>query len=184
MQLLDQSCILLKVMRLLFILCALIAKKISMWGPHLITSFGRFVLIYLLSMDDLPSVCLILSLRFHVQFVFSTSVDGQIKAWLYEVDGPRVNYDAPSLSCTTMVYSADGKRLVFYSCSNVSAIYVSCWQPEHSNLNTLQAVFMWDKQRWRISCCWMEWKWRHNKEELPRISKTIFWCCSIWHNQK
>lgn len=39
-------------------------------------------------------------------------MDGKIKAWLYDVMGSRVDYDAPGRSCTTMAYSADGKRLV------------------------------------------------------------------------
>lgn len=46
------------------------------------------------------------------QFVFSTSIDGKIKAWLYDLAGSRVDYDAPGHSCTTMAYSADGKRLI------------------------------------------------------------------------
>ncbi|KAL6296689.1 hypothetical protein ACE6H2_004831 [Prunus campanulata] len=50
----------------------------------------------------------------NVHFVFSTSVDGKIRAWLYDNLGSRVDYDAPGRSCTTMVYSADGKRL--FSC--------------------------------------------------------------------
>jgi hypothetical protein len=44
------------------------------------------------------------------QFVFSTSLDGKIKAWLHGVMGSRVDYDAPGRSCSTMAYSADGKR--------------------------------------------------------------------------
>ncbi|KAE8056337.1 hypothetical protein FH972_013118 [Carpinus fangiana] len=50
----------------------------------------------------------------NVNFIFSTSVDGKIKAWLYDMLGSRVDYDAPGRSCTTMAYSADGKRL--FSC--------------------------------------------------------------------
>ncbi|KAL5786017.1 hypothetical protein ACOSQ2_008409 [Xanthoceras sorbifolium] len=50
----------------------------------------------------------------NVNFVFSTSVDGKIKAWLYDMMGSRVDYDAPGRSCATMAYSADGKRL--FSC--------------------------------------------------------------------
>ncbi|KAL8264026.1 hypothetical protein R6Q59_022162 [Mikania micrantha] len=49
-----------------------------------------------------------------VQFIFSTSIDGKIKAWLYDCLGSRVDYDAPGLWCTTMAYSADGTRL--FSC--------------------------------------------------------------------
>lgn len=50
----------------------------------------------------------------NIQFIFSTAVDGKIKAWLYDNLGSRVDYDAPGRSCTTMAYSADGTRL--FSC--------------------------------------------------------------------
>ncbi|XP_070669772.1 topless-related protein 1 isoform X1 [Malus domestica] len=50
----------------------------------------------------------------NVHFFFSTSVNGKIKAWLYDNMGYRVDYDAPGHSITTMAYSADGKRL--FSC--------------------------------------------------------------------
>ncbi len=45
-----------------------------------------------------------------LQFIFSTSLDGKIKAWLYDHMGSRVDYDAPGKWCTTMLYSADGTR--------------------------------------------------------------------------
>ena len=50
--------------------------------------------------------CLLLNL----QFIFSTAIDGKIKAWLYDSMGSRVDYDAPGQWCTTMLYSADGSR--------------------------------------------------------------------------
>lgn len=51
----------------------------------------------------------------NIQFIFSTSVDGKIKAWLYDNGGSRVDYTAPGHWCTTtMAYSADGTRL--FSC--------------------------------------------------------------------
>ncbi|CAA0816768.1 Topless-related protein 3 [Striga hermonthica] len=50
----------------------------------------------------------------NIQFIFSTAVDGKIKAWLYDNMGSRVDYDAPGHWCTTMLYSADGSRL--FSC--------------------------------------------------------------------
>ncbi|XP_052199318.1 topless-related protein 3 [Diospyros lotus] len=50
----------------------------------------------------------------NIQFIFSTAVDGKIKAWLYDNLGSRVDYDAPGHWCTTMLYSADGSRL--FSC--------------------------------------------------------------------
>ncbi|KAK1277243.1 Topless-related protein 2 [Acorus gramineus] len=50
----------------------------------------------------------------NIQFIFSTALDGKIKAWLYDNMGSRVDYDAPGQWCTTMLYSADGSRL--FSC--------------------------------------------------------------------
>ncbi|KAG8649977.1 protein TOPLESS-RELATED PROTEIN 2 isoform X2 [Manihot esculenta] len=50
----------------------------------------------------------------NIQFIFSTAIDGKIKAWLYDSVGSRVDYDAPGLWCTMMAYSADGTRL--FSC--------------------------------------------------------------------
>ncbi|KAL6293086.1 hypothetical protein ACE6H2_001228 [Prunus campanulata] len=50
----------------------------------------------------------------NIQFIFSTAVDGKIKAWLYDNVGSRVDYDAPGQWCTTMLYSDDGNRL--FSC--------------------------------------------------------------------
>ncbi|KAG9450199.1 hypothetical protein H6P81_010164 [Aristolochia fimbriata] len=50
----------------------------------------------------------------NIQFIFSTAIDGKIKAWLYDNMGSRVDYEAPNSSCTTMAYSADGTRL--FSC--------------------------------------------------------------------
>ncbi|GAV82484.1 WD40 domain-containing protein [Cephalotus follicularis] len=51
----------------------------------------------------------------NIQFIFSTTTDGKIKAWLYDNMGSRVDvYDAPGHSSTTMAYSADGTRL--FSC--------------------------------------------------------------------
>ncbi|KAK7379199.1 hypothetical protein VNO80_04654 [Phaseolus coccineus] len=50
----------------------------------------------------------------NIQFVFSTAIDGKIKAWLYDNVGSRVDYDAPGHWYTTLLYSADGSRL--FSC--------------------------------------------------------------------
>lgn len=50
----------------------------------------------------------------NIQFIFSTAIDGKIKAWLYDNMGSRVDYDAPGQWCTRMLYSADGSRL--FSC--------------------------------------------------------------------
>ncbi|CAN6694243.1 unnamed protein product [Malus baccata var. baccata] len=51
----------------------------------------------------------------NVHFFVSTSVNGKIKAWLYNNMGYQVDYDASDHSITTMAYGADGKRLVNHS---------------------------------------------------------------------
>ncbi|THG22276.1 hypothetical protein TEA_017588 [Camellia sinensis var. sinensis] len=48
-----------------------------------------------------------------IKFIFSTAIDGKIKAWLYDFLESRVDYDAPGLWCTAMAYSADGTRSYF-----------------------------------------------------------------------
>ncbi|KAH9287846.1 hypothetical protein KI387_031963, partial [Taxus chinensis] len=63
----------------------------------------------------------------NIQFVFSTSIDGKIKAWLYELGGPRVDYDAPGRWCTTMAYSADGTRLFSCGTSKEGESYLVEW---------------------------------------------------------
>lgn len=63
---------------------------------------------------------------FGFQFIFSTAIDGKIKAWLYDNMGSRVDYDAPGKWCTTMLYSADGTRYGFcpaYGLSNHSQFF-------------------------------------------------------------
>ena len=49
-----------------------------------------------------------------ISFVFSTSADGKIRAWLYFDQFHRVDYNAPGKCCTYIAYSDDGSRL--FSC--------------------------------------------------------------------
>jgi len=56
------------------------------------------------------------------QFIFSTASDGKIKAWLYDLIGSRVDYDALSHWCTIMSYSVDGTRLIHH----VILVVASC----------------------------------------------------------
>ncbi|KAL0312385.1 UNVERIFIED_CONTAM: protein TOPLESS-RELATED PROTEIN 2 [Sesamum radiatum] len=83
-------------------------KTIKVWdavaGRRLYTFEGHEAPVY--------SVCP--HYKENIQFIFSTAIDGKIKAWLYDSLGSRVDYDAPGLWCTTMAYSADGTRL--FSC--------------------------------------------------------------------
>ncbi|CAN1197959.1 Topless-related protein 3 [Linum perenne] len=63
----------------------------------------------------------------NIQFIFSTDVDGKIKAWLYDNMGSRVDYDAPGRWCTTMLYSADGSRLFSCGTSKEGESYLVEW---------------------------------------------------------
>ncbi|KAF6158051.1 hypothetical protein GIB67_014845 [Kingdonia uniflora] len=62
-----------------------------------------------------------------IQFIFSTALDGKIKAWLYDNVGSRVDYDAPGHWCTTMAYSADGSRLFSCGTSKDGESYIVEW---------------------------------------------------------
>lgn len=63
----------------------------------------------------------------NIQFIFSTALDGKIKAWLYDNAGSRVDYDAPGRWCTTMAYSADGSRLFSCGTSKEGESYIVEW---------------------------------------------------------
>ncbi|XP_024023613.1 topless-related protein 1 [Morus notabilis] len=70
----------------------------------------------------------------NVHFVFSTSIDGKIKAWLYDLAGSRVDYEAPGRSCTTMAYSADGKRLFSCGTSKDGESHVVEWNENEGSV--------------------------------------------------
>ncbi|WOL13546.1 protein TPR3 isoform X1 [Canna indica] len=84
-------------------------KSIKVWNA--ITG----VLQYTLEGHE-ASVCSILPhIKGTFPFIFSTSGDSKINAWLYEDGGPKFSYTAPSSWCHgIMAYSADGTRL--FSC--------------------------------------------------------------------
>ncbi|XP_010250163.1 PREDICTED: protein TOPLESS-like [Nelumbo nucifera] len=63
----------------------------------------------------------------NIQFIFSTALDGKIKAWLYDNLGSRVDYDAPGHYCTRMAYSADGTRLFSCGTSKDGESYIVEW---------------------------------------------------------
>ena len=48
----------------------------------------------------------------NIQYIFSTTINANMKVWVYDSSGPRVDQDqdAPRL-LTTMLFSADGTRL-------------------------------------------------------------------------
>ncbi|CAI8590152.1 unnamed protein product [Vicia faba] len=50
----------------------------------------------------------------NIQFLFSTSADGKVRAWMYDDKSFHLEYDTPGKCSTTLIYSADGTRL--FSC--------------------------------------------------------------------
>ncbi|EEF46923.1 WD-repeat protein, putative [Ricinus communis] len=69
---------------------------------------------YIFEGHDAPVYSICPNIQEGVPFIFSTSVHGNIKIWLYDELGARVDYDAPGLGCTSMAYSANNRRL--FSC--------------------------------------------------------------------
>ncbi|GAA0148029.1 hypothetical protein LIER_07579 [Lithospermum erythrorhizon] len=70
----------------------------------------------------------------NIEFVFSTAVDGKIKAWLYDNMGPRVDFDAPGHSCMTMSYSADGTRLFSCGTSKDGESFIVEWNENEGSI--------------------------------------------------
>ncbi|KAK7329494.1 hypothetical protein VNO77_23664 [Canavalia gladiata] len=79
--------------------------------------------------------------RENIQFIFSTSVDGKIKAWLYDDTGSRVDYDSPGQWCTTMRYSADGSRLFSCGTSKDGESFLVEWNESEGALKRTYAGF-------------------------------------------
>ncbi|KAJ4957403.1 hypothetical protein NE237_024514 [Protea cynaroides] len=96
-------------------------KAIKVWdavnGSKLYTFEGHEAPVY--------SVCP--HYKENIQFVFSTALDGKIKAWLYDNVGSRVDYDAPGHACMRMAYSADGTRLFSCGTSKDGESYIVEW---------------------------------------------------------
>nr|XP_016470779.1 PREDICTED: protein TPR2-like isoform X1 [Nicotiana tabacum] len=77
----------------------------------------------------------------NIQFIFSTAIDGKIKAWLYDCMGSRVDYDAPGLWCTTMAYSADGTRLFSCGTSKEGESHLVEWNESEGAIKRTYAGF-------------------------------------------
>lgn len=77
----------------------------------------------------------------NIQFIFSTSLDGKIKAWLYDNMGSRVDYDAPGQWCTTILYSADGSRLFSCGTSKEGDSFLVEWNESEGALKRTYSGF-------------------------------------------
>ncbi|XP_058727949.1 protein TPR1-like [Vicia villosa] len=63
----------------------------------------------------------------NIQFLFSTSADGKVRAWMYDDKSFHLEYDAPGKCPTTLIYSADGTRLFSCGTSNDGDIFLVEW---------------------------------------------------------
>ncbi|XP_020595497.1 protein TPR3-like [Phalaenopsis equestris] len=77
----------------------------------------------------------------NIHFIFSTSLDGKIKAWLYDNGGSRVDYTAPGQWCTSMAYSADGTRLFSCGSSKDGDSYIVEWNESEGSLKRTYSGF-------------------------------------------
>ncbi|OIV95906.1 hypothetical protein TanjilG_27010 [Lupinus angustifolius] len=75
------------------------------------------------------------------QFILSTAFDGKIKAWLYDNNGSRVDYDAPGQWCTTMLYSSDGSRLFSCGTSKDRDYFLVEWNESEGTLKRTYSGF-------------------------------------------
>ncbi|XP_020688371.1 protein TPR3-like isoform X2 [Dendrobium catenatum] len=77
----------------------------------------------------------------NIHFIFSTSLDGKIKAWLYDNGGSRVDYIAPGHCCTSMAYSADGTRLFSCASSKDGDTYIVEWNESEGSVKRKYSGF-------------------------------------------
>ncbi|MED6171821.1 hypothetical protein PIB30_044375 [Stylosanthes scabra] len=107
-------------------------KLIRVWdltGRNLFNFEGHQAAVY--------SICL--NLRETIEYIFSSSVDGKIKAWLLDNSGTKVDYDADGKFCTTMLYSSDGYRLFSSGTTKTGVTFLVEWE-EHTG--TSMVTFM------------------------------------------
>ncbi|KAG0491392.1 hypothetical protein HPP92_004790 [Vanilla planifolia] len=77
----------------------------------------------------------------NIHFIFSTSLDGKIKAWLYDNGGSKVDYTAPGQWCTTMAYSADGMRLFSCGINKEGESYIVEWNESEGSVKRTYTGF-------------------------------------------
>ncbi|CAO2193109.1 unnamed protein product [Urochloa humidicola] len=109
-------------------------KLIKVWDMHgqkLFTFEGHEAPVYSICPHHKESI----------QFIFSTSLDGKIKAWLYDNMGSRVDYDAPGKWCTTMLYSADGTRLFSCGTGKEGDSYLVEWNESEGSIKRTYSGF-------------------------------------------
>ncbi|XP_039165694.1 protein TOPLESS-like [Eucalyptus grandis] len=76
-----------------------------------------------------------------IEFIFSTSVDGKIRAWLYDDFGARFNHNAPGRACMVMAYSNDNRRLFSCGSNNDGESFLVEWdESEGSVKRTYQGL--------------------------------------------
>ncbi|XP_038984116.1 protein TPR3-like isoform X2 [Phoenix dactylifera] len=106
-------------------------KTIKVWEA------GTGVLQYTFEGHEAPVYSICPHFKENIQFIFSTSIDGKIKAWLYDNAGSRVDYTAPGQWCTTMAYSADGTRLFSCGTGKDGTSYIVEWNESEGTIKRM-----------------------------------------------
>ncbi|KAI5446464.1 topless-related protein 2 [Lathyrus oleraceus] len=70
----------------------------------------------------------------NIQYLFSTSADGKVRAWIYEDKSFHLEYDAPGKCSTTLIYSADGTRLFSCGTSKDGDIFLVEWNENEGSV--------------------------------------------------
>lgn len=81
---------------------------------------------------DVYSVCPYV--KGNIEFIFSTSFDGKIKAWFYGNREPKVDYTALGHSCTRMAYTDDGTRWFSCGTSKEGKTYLVEWNESEGSV--------------------------------------------------
>ncbi|KAL2346693.1 hypothetical protein Fmac_000693 [Flemingia macrophylla] len=82
---------------------------------------------YIFEGHDAPVCSICPHVKQHVHLIVSTSIDGKIKAWLYDSLGARVDFNAPGHGYTTLAYSVDDQRLFSCGTSRDAEPYLVEW---------------------------------------------------------
>lgn len=70
----------------------------------------------------------------NLHFLFSISITGEIKAWLFDNMGSRITDDAPGFCCMRMSYSSDSKRLFSCGTNKNGESYIVEWNDSEGSI--------------------------------------------------
>ncbi|MED6219426.1 hypothetical protein PIB30_035730 [Stylosanthes scabra] len=109
-------------------------KLIKVWdltGRNLFSFEGHQAAVY--------SICL--NMRENTEYIFSSSVDGKIKAWLFDNSGSKLDHNANGKWCTTMLYSSDGNRMFSCGTTQTGSSFLVEWEEYTGTVKRIYSGF-------------------------------------------